>query len=414
MTPIIFIPGIEATNLVNANSFGFETVWKAFDTISTALQTRIMGPYLEERLQERPVYDERIESIIERQSIARLPYEKAIVNLFRKLNTGRHVNFPIYLFGYDWRLSNTENGRRLDVFVQYLKEKLKPHQPQAFHFITHSMGGLVFGAYLNQVADYRDIGKVILCAPPFLGSPYALIHMIKDNGGFRSLLHNIFGREEDIREVVRTFPSIYELLPVYENAVTYMEDGKPLSLLEKKYWQPNVYAKMEKLFDARLKDLRTFRSGGMADFSKLPVALRQRMVILAGIEDETLLYLKASQDGNIIQLDQIRKNELAAQAKDPVLLGGDGTVPAISATVYKDYIKTIALRKETFLQELGNHVDFHGLFMRDNRVQNILERYLSTAAHAANVRDGALAPLTGKPAQMWYPVADTVVSLSAF
>jgi hypothetical protein len=119
MTPVIFIPGIEATNLVDANSFGFEAVWKAFDTIGTSLQTKLMGPYLEERLQERPLYDERVQSIIERQSIARLPYEKTIVNLFRKLNTGRDITHPVYLFGYDWRLSNVENGRRLGDFIQY-------------------------------------------------------------------------------------------------------------------------------------------------------------------------------------------------------------------------------------------------------------------------------------------------------
>jgi len=414
MTPIIFIPGIEATNLVNANSFGFESVWKAFDSIGTSLQTKIMGPYLEERLQERPLYDERIQSLIERESIAKLPYEKTIVNLFGKLNTGKNITCPVYLFGYDWRLSNVENGRRLDVFVQYLQEKLKPYKPEAFHFITHSMGGLVFGCYLNQVADYRHIGKVILCAPPFLGSPYGLIHMIKGDGGFKSFLNNLFGRDEDIREVVRTFPSIYELLPVYENALTYMEDGRPLSLLEKRYWQPNVYSKIEKLFDARLKDLRAFRSGGLADFKNLPLELRQRMVILAGIRDETLIYLKAAKEDNIIQLNQISKKDLAQQAEDSTLMGGDGTVPAISATVYKDYIKTIALKKETFLEELGNNIDYHGLFMRDSRVQNILERYLSTNASAANVRNGELAPLTGKPANMWYPVADTVVSLSEF
>jgi hypothetical protein len=119
MTPVIFIPGIEATKLVDANSFGFEAVWKAFDTIGTSLQTKLMGPYLEERLQERPLYDERVQSIIERQSIARLPYEKTIVNLFRKLNTGRDITHPVYLFGYDWRLSNVENGRRLGDFIQY-------------------------------------------------------------------------------------------------------------------------------------------------------------------------------------------------------------------------------------------------------------------------------------------------------
>lgn len=412
MKPIIFIPGIEATNLVNSNSFGFESVWNAFDNIGTALLTKVMGPYIEERLQERPLYDERVESIIERGSIAKLPYEKTILNLLRKLNTKREVTHPIYLFGYDWRLSNVENGRRLGVFVQYLKEKLNTSEP--FHFITHSMGALVFGCYLKQFTDYQHIGKVILCAPPFLGSPYALIHMIKGDGGFKSFLNNIFGRDEDIREVVRTFPSIYELLPVYDNALTYIPDGAPLNLLEKQYWQPNIYKKIEQLFDSRLTALNEFRTKHMVDFRTLPVELRSRMVILAGTEDHTLIYLKAVRKDNIIQLNKIDKKDLEQQAVDTNLKGGDGTVPAISSTEYKDCILTIALKKESFLEQLGNNVDFHGLFMRDSRVQNILERFLPATANAANVTDGQLVPLRGRSSNMWYPVADTVEVLSEF
>lgn len=414
MKPIIFIPGIEATNLVNANSFGFDSVWNAFDTLGTSLQTKFMGPYLEDSLQEDPLYDVKIESIIERESIARLPYEKSILKLYNNLNPGKKVTTPIYLFGYDWRLSNMENGRRLGIYIDYLKRKLSSNMLEGFHFITHSMGALVLNSYLDLQTSYDHIQKIIFCAPPFLGSPYALIHMIKGDGGFKSFLNNIFGRNEDIRKVVRTFPSIYELLPFYTNAVTY-DDGVELDFMKKDCWQPNIYDGIKSLFDNRLNNLQHFRNRqGAGYLSSLPLQLRQRMVVLAGINDATLIYLKAEKKDNLILLDRIKKADLEEQANDPGIMGGDGTVPAISSTCYKDSIRTIAIQKESFLEELGNNIDFHGFFIRDSRVQNIIERFLKSSSNAAETDGEKLLPLKGKASQMWYSVADTVVNLSPF
>jgi len=41
----------------------------------------------------------------------------------------------------------------------------------------------------------------------------------------------------------------------------------------------------------------------MADLSKLPLKLRQRMVILAGNNDVTMIYAKAARKDNLILLD---------------------------------------------------------------------------------------------------------------
>lgn len=219
MKPIILIPGIEATALVNANTFDFATVWNAYDSIGTALFTKVTGPYISDRLQLDPLYDENMSSLIEHNHMARLPYERTVINLAAKLAEAGDRS-PIYLFGYDWRLSNAENGRRLYDFSQYLKKKLsasKSDPCEGFRFLTHSMGGLIFSCYLSELkGKYDDIDKVVITAPPFRGSPYALVHMIKGDGGFRSFLNSIFGRNEDIRKVVRTYPSIFELLPWYE------------------------------------------------------------------------------------------------------------------------------------------------------------------------------------------------------
>src|SRR5262249_8005949 len=144
--------------------------------------------------------------------------------------------------GYDWRLSNVVNGKRLLDFTQYLRGKLSAAKIkfEGFRFLTHSMGGLLFCCYLNELKNkYDDIDKAVISAPPFRGSPYALVHMIKGDGGMKSFLNSVFGRNEDIRKVVRTYPSIFELLPWYDQSLIY-EDGQPVDLTQYNQWQSNV------------------------------------------------------------------------------------------------------------------------------------------------------------------------------
>src|SRR5579871_5334633 len=86
MKPIIFIPGIEATALVNANTFDFQTVWNAYDTVGTSIGTVALGAYMEDKLLINPLYDENIYNIIERNHIARLPYEKTFANITDKFS----------------------------------------------------------------------------------------------------------------------------------------------------------------------------------------------------------------------------------------------------------------------------------------------------------------------------------------
>src|ERR1700761_497554 len=149
MNPIIFLPGIEATKLVDQNTFGFNTVWNAYDSLGNAILTSLTGPIIDEPLQPNGLYDVATSVIVGRDSVSSLPYKATFDNLAKK------VNDPIFPFGYDWRLSNAVNGARLHDFVEYLKVKLG--QDTGFRFITHSMGGLVFSCYLKQFADYKAI-----------------------------------------------------------------------------------------------------------------------------------------------------------------------------------------------------------------------------------------------------------------
>jgi hypothetical protein len=412
MKPIILIPGIEATALVNANTFDFATIWNAYDTLGSALSTKVTGPYVSERLQLNPLYDENVGSVIERNHMARLPYERTVINLCAKLSEqGDHS--PVFLFGYDWRLSNAVNGRRLYDFTQYLKAKFaaaKKDQFEGFRFLTHSMGGLVFSCYLGELkGKYGDIDKAVIAAPPFRGSPYSLVHMIKGDGGLKSFLNSIFGRNEDIRKVVRTYPSIFELLPWYENSIVREGDAKPVDLTQMNEWQSNVGDDFPELFAARLKDLADFRKNKLFPLNKLPQELRTRMIIIAGSGDDTVtqLLVRKQQDkiSNFVIIDEKEKVKIST---------GDGTVPLPSATVFLDVVKTLIVFKQNIFNEPTDNLDYHGMFLRDSRVQNIILRFFSMDVLSSKVREGALATLRGPNANWWKSIGDTVMNASPF
>jgi len=394
MKPIIFIPGIEATSLVDSNSFDFEIRWNAFDTWGTAISNKITGPIIEDKLQLDPQFDEDINRIIERNHLARLPYEKSIRYIAQKFPKD-----PVYLFGYDWRMSNVKNAARLDTYVRYLQEKLKSNNVEGFRFITHSMGGLVFSCYLTQLGDdFTHIDKVVMCAPPFRGSPLSLVHMVKGDAGIKGFFRRIFGQRDDIRKVVRTYPSLFELLPWYPGAIKFT-DGSPVDLTKKDQWQSNIYRGNEELFQERLDKLVAFRDHNLKDFSQLPEDVRKRITVLAGNYDGTLIHLSVKQSGgetaNYVQLDDLKSEDY-----------GDGTVPFQSSAAFVVSVRTLEVKVQNFFKEFGDAVDFHGMFLTDSRVQNIICRALDDSPGGISYRQNH--------PEWWKSLDNSVVNISGF
>lgn len=368
MRAIIFIPGIETTALVNSNTFNFDTIGNIYDTVGNVIGNAIKGPQIEEKLQLDPLYDETITSIIERGHVARLPYQRTIEKIQSSISGAQ-----VYIFGYDWRLSNIENGRRLKLFAEYLKRKLQPQGVTNFHFITHSMGALVFSCFLKQLGgDYSLIDKAVLCTPPFLGTPYALIHMLKGIIGFKSLINRVLGNNEDIRKVLRTYPAIFELLPFYNpESLIFEEDNTPVDLLRIEHWQSNIYDDILELFQRRLTDLSVYRANGFLPLNQLDENVRKRIVVVAGSNSETPRCLKVRKTQ-----DWINNYVLISDAT--LSTGtGDGTVPLESSTPYQNEVLTFNIKKADLFGESAENIDFHGLFLTDSRVQNIIIRFLS-------------------------------------
>lgn len=115
-----------------------------------------------------------------------------------------YIEFP-----YDWRRTNTASSKRL---ARVVDEKLRiwrrysgAEDARAI-LIAHSMGGLVSRHYLERRGGWRECRALITFGTPFRGSLNALDFLCN---GYRKLFM-------DLSDLMRSFTSIYELLPIYE------------------------------------------------------------------------------------------------------------------------------------------------------------------------------------------------------
>ncbi len=111
-------------------------------------------------------------------------------------------------FPYDWRRDPRYAARKLEEAINHkllLWRKHSGKQDAKVILLAHSMGGLVCRYYLEVRNGWQNCCLLITFGTPFSGSVKALDFLC--NG------HKI-GRQ-DVTNLVRSFPSIYHLLPRY-------------------------------------------------------------------------------------------------------------------------------------------------------------------------------------------------------
>lgn len=137
-----------------------------------------------------------------------------------------------YVFSYDWRQDNVDTVRKLDEFIDAIREDYGDPDLKV-DIVAHSMGGMITRYYVRygtvDVLDDNEfpvnqqgatrIRRVILLGTPNLGSIGALRTLIQ---GYKIGLGSV------PTDVVATFPSTYQVLP---HAITdwfVTMDGRPL------------------------------------------------------------------------------------------------------------------------------------------------------------------------------------------
>jgi pimeloyl-ACP methyl ester carboxylesterase len=112
-------------------------------------------------------------------------------------------------FPYDWRRDNKFSALNLR---EAIDDKLEAWRKESHHsdakaiLIGHSMGGLVARYYLEVLGGWEKCLALIALATPHRGSLNALDSLVN---GYKTV-------RLDMTDALRSFPSVYQLLPVYE------------------------------------------------------------------------------------------------------------------------------------------------------------------------------------------------------
>ena len=138
----------------------------------------------------------------------------------------------VYTFSYDWRQDNRISGKQLGEFI---KKKEAAHPGAKAWLISHSNGGIISRWYIQKEGGKDHVGKIFFMASPWDGAPKALDVM--QNGleamGLKSL--NFFNLGPRMGEVIRSFPSFYQLIP-HDNPFLRNENNDVIDLFKDTRW----------------------------------------------------------------------------------------------------------------------------------------------------------------------------------
>jgi len=124
---------------------------------------------------------------------------------FGEVDNDKAANF--FEFPYDWRRDNRVSARLLKKLIDQKLPKWQEIQPGAkVILIAHSMGGLVARYYLEHLGGAEHCKALITLGTPYRGSVKILNYLA--NGCRKRPL-------PELTEVVRSFTSAYQLLPMY-------------------------------------------------------------------------------------------------------------------------------------------------------------------------------------------------------
>lgn len=214
-------------------------------------------------------------------------------------------------FPYDWRLDNRESARRLDKMV---KERL--HSWRAFTgnkdarviFIAHSMGGLVARYFLEVLDGWRDCRALITFGTPYRGSPNALNYL---SNGYKKLFL-------DLTATLRSFPSVHQLLPIYEclrigEQYVRIEDAGELPGIKRELAADAL--KFHREIEAKVNEHRSSAEYFTNGYAIMPVVGSLQPTLQSAVFDGSAVI----------------SSVMMPPVVDDGLVGGDGTVPRISA-----------------------------------------------------------------------------------
>lgn len=214
--PVVFVPGMMGSELW----LGSERVWP---NVKWMFKDPDLFAWSEDtRLEARGIVDQ---VVIVPNLIKQDQYNRLGDYLVEDLGYTRGKDF--FEFAYDWRQDVRRSARLLGKFIDEL-----PVVGPVF-IIAHSLGTQVSRYYVERVGGKDRVQRLLLLGGPHRGVPKALTSLLVAPD---LLPFGLMG--DKIRQVLSTYPSSYQILPVYPCATD--QQGEKINFLENDFWLPEA------------------------------------------------------------------------------------------------------------------------------------------------------------------------------
>ena len=116
----------------------------------------------------------------------------------------------LHTFPYDWRRDNRAASRRLAAESQVWldQQRARGAADPKLILVCHSMGGLVARYFLECLGGWQHTRRLVTFGTPYRGS-------LKAVDGLTNGVRKSFIELGPVTEMLRSFPSVHQLLPIY-------------------------------------------------------------------------------------------------------------------------------------------------------------------------------------------------------
>ncbi|MDH3604412.1 MAG: hypothetical protein OEU26_32805 [Candidatus Tectomicrobia bacterium] len=218
-------------------------------------------------------------------------------------------------FSYDWRRDNRVAAAQLQALIERELPKWQSlaGQDARVILVTHSMGGLVARYYTEVLQGWPNCRELITFGTPYRGSLNALDFIAN---GYKKMF-------VDLSQVLRSFPSVYQLLPRYK------------AVLDERPYSPTAgWCYIHDLDDVDFIDIQRARSA-YDDFHEQIRTCQEQNAMAKGYANFNLRPLvgfgQLTFNSAVLTTGGIEASRDLPFGVGRSWSGGDGTVPKVSA-----------------------------------------------------------------------------------
>jgi pimeloyl-ACP methyl ester carboxylesterase len=215
--PVVVVPGMMGSELWR----GSERIWPNFRAIFAHPEIGALPDTIPVRA------GALVDDIVIVPNLIKLDQYKRLGGyLVEELGYRRDVD--LLEFGYDWRLDCRQSAAALGAAIATWRERERLAR-RPLTIIAHSLGCLVSRYYVERLGGKEVVDRLVLLGGPHAGVPKVVTTLV--NGPALLPFHLLGGR---LHDVLKTYPAVYQILPVDECATD--GSGSSFSVFDDESW----------------------------------------------------------------------------------------------------------------------------------------------------------------------------------